>query len=452
MAEDEEATVEAVSESKTPGRGHPRWTVALLIVGTLLTFIGIFSVWINRQALNTDYWVSTSGKLLANEDIQQQLSIFLSDELFANVNVEAQIENTLPPKLAPLAGPVAGGIQQLAPQVAQKALATPQVQGLWADANRAAHEALLKVVDGGGPVVSTSGGDVTLDLSTLVAQVGDKLGVGSALASKLPADAGDITILKSNDLAAAEDIAQLIRRLPIVLTLLMLITYGLAIYLAGPRRRQALRSVGIGFIVAGALVLIGRSLAGTEVVNALSSSESVRPAAQATWDIGTSLLVTVYSSAIAFGILVVIGAWIAGPTRLATALRREAAPFVREHRAGAYAAAGAVYLALIAWAPIAAFRKPFGILLFAVLLGAGAEVLRRQILRDHPEGSGGDLGARAAERVRKVTSRAEPAAAPAPEDAKVDRLERLASLHASGALTDEEFASAKAEALGSTSG
>ena len=38
-------------------------------------------------------------------------------------------------------------------------------------------------------------------------------------------------------------------------------------------------------------------------------------------------------------------------------------------------------------------------------------------------------------------------AAPAGSDATAD-LERLASLHASGALTDEEFAAAKAKALG----
>jgi hypothetical protein len=37
--------------------------------------------------------------------------------------------------------------------------------------------------------------------------------------------------------------------------------------------------------------------------------------------------------------------------------------------------------------------------------------------------------------------------APAPAD-PADQIEHLAQLHASGALTDEEFASAKAQALG----
>jgi hypothetical protein len=40
------------------------------------------------------------------------------------------------------------------------------------------------------------------------------------------------------------------------------------------------------------------------------------------------------------------------------------------------------------------------------------------------------------------------APAPAPVDPTVEKINQLAQLHASGALTDEEFAAAKAQALG----
>jgi Short C-terminal domain len=40
------------------------------------------------------------------------------------------------------------------------------------------------------------------------------------------------------------------------------------------------------------------------------------------------------------------------------------------------------------------------------------------------------------------------APAPAPADPTVEKINQLAQLHASGALTDEEFAAAKARALG----
>ena len=137
---------------------------------------------------------------------------------------------------------------------------TSQAESLWSEANRAAHETLLKILNDEGSAVSTGGGEVTLDLKALLSESGGQLGVAGKLASKVPPDAGQLTILKSDQLSAAQDISKLVRHLPIVLTLLALLLYGLAIYLAGPRRRQALRSVGFGFVVAGVLSLLLRAI------------------------------------------------------------------------------------------------------------------------------------------------------------------------------------------------
>ncbi len=374
----------APTAEQAPKAGHPKIVAVLVGLATLVAFVAIFSIWANRQALNTDNWVNTSGKILQNKKVQERLSDYIATQLFANVDVEEQLADRLPPRLQPLAGPAAAGISQLAPQIAERALATSQLQELWADANRVAHEDLLQVLNGGGETVSTEGGNVVLDLGALLSQVGGQLGVGEGIAEKVPPEAGKLTILKSDELSTAQSIAKLIRKLPIVLTLLALLLYGLAIYLAGPRRRQALRSAGLGFLAAGVLVLIARGIAGGVVVDALVVNEAAKPAAEAVWSIGTSLLVTVAVSAIAFGLLVFLAAWLAGPTRWATRLRREAAPYVRDQPAACAAAAAAVWIALVAWAPVAAFRKPLGVLLFLILFAAGVEILRRQTLREFP--------------------------------------------------------------------
>jgi hypothetical protein len=424
--------------------GHPRIVAALLVIGTLLAFLAVFSIWVNRQALNTDNWVDTSGKLLRNEEIRTQLSGYLADELFANVDVQAELEKTFPPRLAPLAGPAAGALHQLAPQVAERALATSQAESLWKDANRTAHETLLKILNDEGSAISTGNGEVTLDLASLVSESGGQLGIAGKLASKVPPDAGRLTILKSDQLAMAQDASSLVRHLPIVLTLLVLLLYGLAVYLAGPRRRQALRAVGFGFLIAGVLSLLLRQFAGTAVTDALAGDEAVKPAVEAAWDIGTSLLVTVAVSAIAFGILLVIAAWIAGPTRIATSLREGAAPYLRERRGTTYAVVGLVFLILILWAPIVAFHKPIGLILLAVLMVLGTEALRRQTAAEFPDARFGGFG----DRLRAAApSRAEarpqaPAAA-----SKVEELERLSALKAQGSLSVEEFEAAKSEIL-----
>src|SRR4029077_15029092 len=206
--------------------------------------------------------------------------------------------------------------------------------------------------NGGGENISTENGTVTLDLRPLVEQVGEQ-GGASGLGAKLPADAGSITILHSDELSLAQKIVKLVRRLPVVLTLLALVLFGLAVFLAGlGRRRGALRSVGVSFVVAGVLALVLRGIGGHYVVDGLVKADSVRPAAGAVWGIGTALLVTVASSTIAFGVLLFLAALLAGPTRPATWLRRTAAPYVREYRGAVYGAAAALFLILVAWGPV----------------------------------------------------------------------------------------------------
>jgi hypothetical protein len=427
---------------------HRKTVALLLVVASFLAFVAIFSFWVNRQAMNTDNWVDTSSRMLEHEEIQEQLATFLVAQLYANVDVEAELQEALPPEARALAGPAAGGLRQLAQQVAERALTSAQVQAIWEEANRAAHEQFLAVVNGGGSVVSTDEGEVTLQLGTVVEQVGEQAGVPRDLIANLPKEAGELKVLDSEQLSTAQKIAKAIRKLPIVLTALLVLLFGGAIYLARGRRREAVRGTGFGFIVAGVLALLVREIAGTSVTGSLAKTASVEPAVQASWDIGTSLLVTVAVSAIAFGILAVIGAWLAGGTAPAVALRREASPYFRERQAAAYGVAAAIWLALIVWAPIAAFRKPFGILLFALLFALGTEALRRQAISEFPSEEPGRLGQRARElydrRRGHGSARGDGRQPPATQ---LEQLERLSSLRREGALSEEEFEGQKKRIL-----
>ena len=88
-------------------------------------------------------------------------------------------------------------------------------------------------------------------------------------------------------------------------------------------------------------------------------------------------------------------------------------------------------------------------------------VRRRPLLRAAAVGGVAYMGAKAGtNRAMQAQQGAQPApaqpapappppAAAAPADDTIARLTQLASLHSSGALTDEEFAAAKAQVLGS---
>src|SRR4051794_29452522 len=142
-------------------RGLP---IALIIIATLISVLAIFGIWANRQLLNTDNWTETSTKLLENDAIREQISVSLVDQLYANVDVEQNIEDVLPKKAAPLAPPIAGQLKTLSVQGVDKILTRPKAQRLWAAANRRAHHQFLQIVEDKGTVVSTANGNVTLDL------------------------------------------------------------------------------------------------------------------------------------------------------------------------------------------------------------------------------------------------------------------------------------------------
>lgn len=435
----------------TVERPHRKTVAILLVVATILTFVAIFSFWVNRQAMNTDHWVDTSGKLLENEEIRTQVATFLVEQLYANIDVKAELLKVLPPQAAALAGPAAGGLRDLAQQLAERALTTPRVQELWAKANRVAHEHLLKILAGGGSLVSTGEGEVTLRLGAVAAELAEEVGLPGNVQEKLPEGAAELKIVDSEQLATSQKIAKAIRKLPIVLTALLILLYGGAIYLARGRRREVVRGTGFGFIVAGVLALLVRSLAGSNVTDSLASTASVKPAIEATWEIGTSLLVTTAVSAIVFGVIVVIGTLLAGETTPAVALRREAAPYFRERQAAMYGVAAAIWLALIAWAPVTAFRQPFGILLFAVLFAIGTELLRRQTLSEFPDQERRPLGSD----LRDWWSDRRRTAAPAARGAggqpsQLEELERLNALRKEGALTETEFEAQKHQILGNS--
>jgi hypothetical protein len=449
-------TTDAVSR---PRRAHRRLALALIVIASLLSFLAIFALWANRQLLNADNWADTSSELIANDDIRTQVATFMVDEVYANVDVQSELEQAFEQLLRPgtasaLAGPAAGGLQTFAEQRLDNLLARPRPQQAWEEANRRAAARLIAIVEGGeSDVVSTTGGEVTLDLKALLGETQSNLGVGGRVQERLPESAAQIVVLRSSQLGLAQDLVSLLKAVAIVFVVLALGLYALGIYLARGWRREALRACGIGFLFAGAAALVARSLAGNAVVDALATTESVQPAAKAAWSIGTSLLVQAATATIAYGVVIVLAAWLAGPTAWAVAVRRALAPYLREPRF-AWGAFGVIVLVLLAWAPTPAFRQPILALILIALLALGVEALRRQTSREYPNAKRELSFQRMREwatgggrRARGAPSPAAAAGSLGPEDTLLDKLERLARMRDSGVLDASEYTAEKARVL-----
>lgn len=457
-------------------RRRKRWVKVLVAVGSVLAFISVFAIWVERQAFNTDDWVSTSGRLLQDKTVRSTLSDYLVDQLYENVDLEHEFEDKLPGETKDLAGPITGAVRQVAPSGVEKVLETSTAQELWKDANRSAHEQLVAILEDEKEAVSTEGGEVKLQLGSLVTKLANEIGVGASLADQLPPDAAEITILRSDELQTAQNIAAAVKGLAIILSLLTFIAFGAAIYLSKDERWVTVLFCGIGLVAAGFAVLVAREIAGGIVVDQLVAEENVRPAADRAWSISTEIMASIAWTVIVFGLLFGIAGWLASPTDSAKTARRWVAPALREYPAYVYTGLVVLVGLYFLSAPTQNLRSFLTTLAIAGLAAFGIHELRRQSHEENPDASYDEIVGRTREKVVGAVKSANlgerasklgerlpevkmpeakgPAAAPADDgqDARIARLERLADLHEKGILSDEELAAEKGRILNADDG
>src|SRR5215210_7011667 len=98
--------------------------------------------------LDTNHWTSASSQMLERPVVRARVAAFLVDELYDNVDVQGEIRNALPLRAQPLAGPAAGALRSFAERGANELLSRPRAQAAWEDANRTAHELLVRTLKG----------------------------------------------------------------------------------------------------------------------------------------------------------------------------------------------------------------------------------------------------------------------------------------------------------------
>jgi Short C-terminal domain len=456
-------------------RGRRRTVKGLVALGSLLAFLSVFAIWTERQALNTSDWVSTSGKLLHNSTIRAAVGEYLVDQLYENVNVEKELKELLPGDTKELAGPAAGGLRQVAGDGAEKVLETSTAQSLWEGANRTAHEQLLAVLENKKEAVSTENGNVSLNLGSLLTNLASQVGIGSTLTEKLPPDAGQIRILRSDQLKTAQNIVVAVKGLALLLSILTFAAFAGAIYLSRDGRWVTVLFSGIGLIAAGFAVIVARHIAGGIVIGQLVTAESAKPAGEAAWSIATSLMTSIATTVIVVGVLFAAAGWLASPTGAARACRRVIAPALSDYAAWVYTGLAILVGIYFLSSPTQGLRSFLTTLIVAAMAAFGIHELRKQTAEEYPDAKFSDTfgstrdrvvsavkGANIPERASKLrlpevrrppaegssSPEAKTAVIAGDDDARLQRLERLAALHEKGVLTDEEFAAEKARILG----
>ncbi len=427
-------------DPSTASRSHLIAARILAVVAVLLTVVSVYANFAKREALDPSHFRETSRKLIADATVRDRLAARLVDDLYANVDVPGALRGRLPANLRPLAGPIAGSVRDAAEQAARRLLEEPRVQDAFVAASMAAHRQFIALLNDDFTLLRTSGGKVVLDVRPLDVGLGNRFSLVPDLDARIPPGATQITILESSRLETAQTITRVLRFVADWIWIFALAAAVAAVWLARGQRRIEVRALGVGLVIAGFLILIVRTISGRYFVDKLASSPAARPATATVYSILTTALSGSAWTAILTGVVALAGIWLAGPGPRAVSARRALAPYMRRPEL-TYGTFALLYLLLIWWEPTPQFGAARTAILWFVLAIAGVEVLRRQMVREFPHDEPADL----VTVVRGWFTRRP--RAKKPHAGSIDDLERVARLHASGALDDREYAAWKTQLL-----
>jgi hypothetical protein len=222
---------------------------------------------------------------------------------------------------------------------------------------------------------------VDLDLGGLLEEVAADTGLPPAAADRLPPDIAQLQIAPPEEIEKVRTAIDAFRGIGWVLFGLAVAAFAAAIFLSPDRRRTTL-SVGVCLILAGIAMLAVRKLAGDWVVGALADAPNAHAVADDVWSIATSLMVSVAGGGILLGLILVAGAWLAGPATRANQARQAVAPTFARRPAVVRVALALLLLLLILWGPVPWTGQVLPLLLLTVAAFVWLELLMKRTVAE----------------------------------------------------------------------
>ena len=235
--------------------------------------------------------------------------------------MEGVTEN-LPVDLTSFAVPISNAVRGFTSEQVERLVASDTFEDAWIAANREAHASLVAALTGETSAgVSVVDGRVSVNLAAFITAIKPVLTErGVPFVDRIPAVNAQFVVLESANLGKAQAAVRMLDLLHTVLpiTAVLLLAAGVAL---APARRRAL-VIGASMVV-GTLVLL---LLGVQVLRALYLGDLeqallVPEAGEVLFDsVSMPLRLWVRASAVLF-LLIAIGAWLAGPSSAARAVR-----------------------------------------------------------------------------------------------------------------------------------
>jgi hypothetical protein len=341
----EVATLRSQLESRPAGRdrvpmtGRQRWrtvvAVLLIVLGCVLAPLAGVAVWARNQVTNTDRYVATVAPLASDPAIQQAITDQLTAQVFTYIDVQGLATQAidaltarggLPPEVAGrlegLAGPIANGVQGFVRTQVENVVQSQAFQDAWVQANRLAHDELVKALTGeGGGAITVENDTVSINLAAFIQTVKQQLvAQGFTLAARIPQVDASFVLFQSEDITRARSGFNLLNTLGIWLPVIALLLLGLGVYVAKDHRR-ALVGAGLGVAVGMLVLALTLAIFRSIYLDAIPATVLPHDAAAVLYDTIVRFLRAGLRTILVLGLVVAAGAFLTGQSVTAVRTR-----------------------------------------------------------------------------------------------------------------------------------
>jgi hypothetical protein len=308
-------------------------SIVLIVLGCIIAPVAVLGVWAGNEVSDTGRWVATVEPLIHDPAIQNVLTDKITKEITSRVNLTGTIDQastqlndkglTRISSLLKTFGPqIASAVTGFIHSTVHRIVSGPRVAKLWVQVNTTAHQAVVQVLSGqGNGAISTSNGQITLNLGPFVAVVKqDLVDHGFSLASNIPPVSPTVALFQAKDLSKAQSGYRLIKTLKIVLPIVALALLAAGVFVARGRRR-ALIWAALGLAGSMLVLAIGLAIARSIYLNSVPPTVLPGDAAAAAFDAMVHFIKVGLRVVLAVGLVVAIGAYFTGPSRAAVQTR-----------------------------------------------------------------------------------------------------------------------------------
>jgi hypothetical protein len=327
----EVATLRTTRARRKPFAWRPVLSAILIVLGCLLAPVALATVWVHNQVANTDRFTATVDPLIQDPSVQAALTNRVTDTVFTYVDVQGLandavdaladqgVPSRLTDRLHDLTGPLANGVRSFVRDRIAQLFASEEFARAWNQAIRIAHQQANAVLSGSSSAIAIQDDKVTLDLAPFIdAAKQDLAQRGLTAVNRIPDVHPTIAIADAAGLVKARTWYSTLDNLATWLPWVAIALLALGVYLARHHRR-ALVATGLGFAASMLVLAAGLLIARAILVNNVPS-RSAEPTAAA-YDIVVRFLRDGLRTLLVVGLVVALGAFLAGPSTTAVRIR-----------------------------------------------------------------------------------------------------------------------------------